>query len=359
MTDTTTPTRTPEVVVVTGQRPPRDGVRPAFAITVDGQDRTAILQERLLSITLTDNSGGEADTLELTFDDSHDETLLGGAIESPRKGVWLEFSLGYIETGLVPMGRFIVDETEYSGPPDLVLVRARATDLRGSADSRWKAQKTRSHRATSVGALVAKIAAEHGQEPVVDETLKPKAIAHIDQTNESDLHFLTRLARREGAIFSLKGGKAIFAKAGTPRTASGREPSTVTLTRPSLKSWRLTLATRGSHGSIITKWRDRGSAKIVRVTAGSGDPKRTLRTVYESEAAATRAGEAELARLGRAAKGALELELVGRATLAAGSRLTLEGVRAGIDGDWVAKTVEHRLDWSSGGYSTRVEGGKP
>jgi uncharacterized protein len=359
MTEPATQTGAPEVVVVTGQRPAREGVRPAFAITVDDQDRTVALQARLLSIGLTDNSGGEADTLELTFDDSHDETLLGGAIEAPRKGVWLELSLGYVETGLVPMGRFIVDETEYSGPPDLVMVRARSTDLRGSADSRWKAQKTRSHRAITIGDLVAKIAGEHGQEPVVDADLKPKLIAHIDQTNESDLHFLTRLARREGGVFSLKGGKVIFAKVGAPRTASGAEPSKVTLTRPQLTSWRLTLATRGSHGSILAKWRDRPAAKTTTVTAGSGDPKRTLRHVYESEASAQRAAEAELARLGRAAKGALELELVGKATLAAGARITLEGVRTGIDGDWVAKTVEHRLDWSSGGYTSRVEGGKP
>jgi uncharacterized protein len=354
------PVRSPELITVTAQRPPAEGFRPTFTIQVDGQDRSEILAQRLLSINLTDNSGGEADTLELAFDDSHDETLLGGAIEMPRKGAVLALSLGYIETGVLPMGTFVVDETELSGPPDTLLVRARSGDLRGAPDSRWKAQKTRSHRDTTVGAIVARIAGEHATAAVVEESFKGRTITHIDQTNESDLHFLTRVARREGAIFTLKGGtsgtKAIFAKSGSPRSASGAEPSTVTLTRSQLINWRMTLATRDAHGSVIAKWRDKTKAKVEFVTAGLGDPKRTLRTVHDSAASAQRAADAELDRLSRAAKGALSLTLVGDSNLAAGTRMSVSGVRTSIDGAWVVKTVTHNLDWAGGGFTSAIDG---
>jgi uncharacterized protein len=345
-----------ELVVVTGQRLRGEGFTPSFKVLTDGVDRTAALSARLLTLTLTDNSGGEADTLELSFDDSQDTTFKGGAIEVPRKGAWLELSLGYLETGLLAMGRFIVDETEISGPPDVMTVRARSADVGGARTAKWKAHKSRSHATTTLGALVTKIAREHGQEAAIAPDVDSLPIPAIAQSRESDLHFLTRVARREGAVFALKGGKAVVVKRGAPRTAAGVVPEAVTFQRSQLTSWRLTQATRDSHGSVRARWRDKAAARERFASAGTGDPKRTLRSTFASEAEAQSGATAELARLTRNTGGALEVTVSGRAALAAGGRIVLDGVRSGLDGTWVVETVEHQMDWSGGGYTCRLEG---
>ncbi|MDU3899007.1 MAG: phage late control D family protein, partial [Enterobacter sp.] len=43
--------------------------RPAFSIEIEGNQLTA-LDNRLISLSLTDNRGFEADTLDLTLDDA-------------------------------------------------------------------------------------------------------------------------------------------------------------------------------------------------------------------------------------------------------------------------------------------------
>lgn len=43
---------------------------PAFSITIEGKDVTTALDARLMSLTLTDNRGFEADQLDLELDDA-------------------------------------------------------------------------------------------------------------------------------------------------------------------------------------------------------------------------------------------------------------------------------------------------
>ena len=354
----------PQTIVVTGQRLPGEGLKPAFRLVVDGADRTGAMADRLLSIRLSDGTGAEIDTLEVTLDDSMDSPdsngiWAGGAIETPRRGAWIEVSLGYTETGVQPMGRFVVDEVELSGPTHIMTIRARAADVGAGRDSTWKEQKTRSHQATTIGALVALIAGEHGARPAVSAELAGKAIAALEQTNESDLHLLTRLARREDATFSVKGGRAVFVPAGTGTSASGAALGAITITPKLATDWRMTRTGRASHGKVRARWRDRAGARTRLVEAGSGTPARTLRPMFGSEDEARRAAEAELSRLGRAAEGALELSMSGRADLSAGGRITLEGFRDGLTGDWIMNKVEHTMDWSGGGYTCRIEGERP
>lgn len=53
---------------------------PGFSIIIEGKDVTTVLDARLMSLTLTDNRGFEADQLDLELDDSD------GLIVLPRRG---------------------------------------------------------------------------------------------------------------------------------------------------------------------------------------------------------------------------------------------------------------------------------
>lgn len=322
------------------------GLRPDFRLTLGDQDLTAKIAARLLTLNVRDNSGDEADELELTLDDRDN------AIEAPRRGVVLSLSLGWAGELLTPIGAFTVDECEPSGPPDLLTIRAKAADMREGA----KAQRSRSFRDTTIGAIVSRIATENGLTPAVAEPLASIQIGHRDQANESDLHFLTRLGRDYGAVAAPKDGRLVFAPAGTGLSASGQTLEAVVLdrTRGDLLSWRGLSADRSSHGSVRARWRDAGAARTRRVTAGSGDPSKTLSRIYPNEAAARAAAEAELARLGRAGNG-VSLTLPGRAEIFAQTPVETRGLRPELTGRWIAETVEHAVDWSTSAFVTTVE----
>jgi phage protein D len=69
--------------------------------------------------------------------------------------------LGWDDTGLIDKGSFTVDETEHSGAPDTLSIRARSADLRGGL----KAKKERSFDATTLGTVIGAIATAQGLTP--------------------------------------------------------------------------------------------------------------------------------------------------------------------------------------------------
>lgn len=329
-------------------------MKPAFSLSADGTDRTAALTERLLRIRVTDAAGLESDELEISFDDR------GGVLVPPRRGVVLAVSLGFAGRPLVFQGRYTVDEMRLEGPEEVLTIRAKAADMKGAL----KAAKKRSWRGTTVNALVAKIAAEHGLKPAVGAGLGDIAVPHRDQTSESDLHFLTRLGRDMGAVASIKDGRLLFVAKGGGVSASGKVLPGLNLTRGELTRWTLTEADRPDHGEVEAPYYDPKAAQTKTAKAsssgGSGSssgPTRRLRHVHRSQAEAKRAAEAAKAReQGDAAK--IEAELPGRPELAAETPVTLSDLGAQIDGTWTAERVENSMDWSSGGFTTRFEGSR-
>lgn len=170
---------------------------PAFSISIEGRDITTVLDNRLMSLTLTDNRGFEADQLDLELDDAD------GKIVLPRRGAVITLALGWKGQPLFPKGAFTVDEIEHTGAPDRLTIRARSADFRETLNTR----REKSWHKTTVGEVVKEIAARHKLKMALGKDLSDKPVEHIDQTNESDGSFLMRLARQYGAIASVKNGK--------------------------------------------------------------------------------------------------------------------------------------------------------
>ena len=193
-------------------------MKPVFSIVVNGrQDATDRIRQRLLSLTVTDEAGRQSDAAEIHLDDRD------GVVALPRKGDELEISLGFDGRKATVTGRYTVDEIELDGPPDSMTVRARGADMR----STLKAQRTRSWDDVSIGDLVASIAADHGLEPRVGRSLRAVRISHLDQTDESDMHLLTRLARDYDAVAKPAGGRLLFVPRGEAESATGKSMPTI------------------------------------------------------------------------------------------------------------------------------------
>ncbi len=124
--------------------------------------------------------------------------------------------LGYEGLGRVRMGRYAVDEVELSGPPATLTVRGTAADMRSGA----KQRKTRSWEGVTIGGLVRTIAGEYDLTPRVTRGLAGVRLPHLDQTDESDLHLLTRLGERYDAAARAGGGRLVFARRGQGLSAT-------------------------------------------------------------------------------------------------------------------------------------------
>ena len=319
---------------------------PDFFITADSADITAAIRARMLSLSVADAAGTESDTVEIALDDRE------GIVALPRTGALLEIRLGYRETGVLAMGRFTVDELSLTGPPQALTIRARAADLRQGL----KKPRTRPWENLSLGDIVSSIAGEHGYKAKVAESLAGEVIAHIDQVDESDLNFLTRLAKDRGAIAKPAGGLLIFVPPGEAKSASGKALPTVAMTATQLSRWDVTLAERGKYPAVAAKWFDPTTAAEQTVTAGDGEPVYTIGRRYPNQAAAESAARARLESFSRGLA-TLRLTCPGDPLIVAESRLTLSGVRTGIDGAWSVTRVVHRLD--RGGYVCEIEAETP
>jgi hypothetical protein len=73
-------------------------------------------------------------------------------------------------------------------------------------------------------------------------------ISRADQIDESDMHFITRLAEKHGATATMKDGKLIVATRGKGESGSSRPLSEITLLRSDLSSYSLTFPDRDLYG---------------------------------------------------------------------------------------------------------------
>ncbi|WP_262975226.1 contractile injection system protein, VgrG/Pvc8 family, partial [Salmonella enterica] len=108
----------------------------------------------------------------------------------------------------VGKGKFPVEGVEPRGARDGAPIRAGGADFRGTLNPRREG----SWHDTTLGAIVEAIASRNRLEASVAPSLAGIKIPHIDQSQESDAKFLTRLAERNGGEGSGKKGKMLFFK---------------------------------------------------------------------------------------------------------------------------------------------------
>ncbi len=316
---------------------------PDFLIKADNQDVTAIIRDRLIELRVTDVSGLTSDTVMIRLDDR------APVIELPRKGAKLEISLGYQGAGLDHKGLFVVDEIGLEGPPDTLVIRARAADLRKGL----KERRTRSFDNIKIGDLVASIASAHGYLPKVSAELAAVTIAHIDQTTESDLELLTRLAEGRGAVAKVANGLLLFVLKAASKSSSGKDLPAVTKLRSDLTRWNVLLADRGTYPAVEARYQDIPAGAEKKILVGSGTPVYRLVPKYADAETAAAVAKSKLAVLARGV-GTITGACSGDLALAAEGKLILSGVRSGVDGEWLLAQVTHVINGS--GYRCEFQG---
>lgn len=363
--------------------PAQAGARltPDFMLTVNSKDVTTSIRDRLISLTLTDNRGFEADQLDIELDDAD------GQLAMPVRGAVVTLFLGWKGQALTGKGSFTVDEVEHHGTPDTMTIRARSADFRGTLNSRREV----SYHETTLGDIVTQIAGRNKLQPMLAEGFAGIAVAHIDQTQETDAKFLTRLATLYGAVAAVKAGRLLFIRPGNGVTVSGKPIPQMTITRHDGDRHTFSIADRGAYTGVSASWLHTKDPKPKKVKlqrkpkvkhlralehpaakkkkaaatktpearegdylAGSEDNVFTLTTVYSSKATAMRAAKAKWEKLQR---GVAEFSLtlaMGRADLYPETPVRVSGFKSVIDAQpWIISKVTHNL--SSSGYTTQLE----
>ena len=166
-----------------------------YRVTVNDVDISSHLASRLISMTIQDNRGMVADSVDITLDDSDN------ALEIPEIFAELKVWLGWSDTGLVYKGSYKVTQVSHSGTPDQMSISAEAEDLAEG----FRQKREKSWDMVTIQDIIEYIARQYALLPVIHESLIDQEIAHIDQ-NESDANLITRVADEYDAIATVKMG---------------------------------------------------------------------------------------------------------------------------------------------------------
>lgn len=243
--------------------------------------------------------------------------------------------------------------------------------------------------------MIGKIAERNKLTARVAKELAGVKVSHIDQSQESDAKFLTRLASRNGAEVSIKAGRLLFIRAGNGVTASGKPIPQMTIERRDGDRHQFAIADRAAYTGVTAKWlhtkdpkpqkqrvklkrkpkpqhlRALQHPKAKPVTAkkttakpkearegeymtGEADNVFAITTVYASKAQAMRAA---LAKWDKLQRGVAEFSIslaMGRADLYPETPVAVKGFKRVIDEQaWTITKVTHSL--SDNGYTTALE----
>jgi len=319
---------------------------PVCIITANNQPLNALISSRIISVTVTDNRANEADELSIVLDDSD------GALELPKRGVKLNCKMGYLGEDIHDKGDFVVDETEWSGTPDLITVKASSANFK----SKIKEAKSKSYHRKKFGEIASEVAKNHDLTLVMTADLKAINLAHVDQTNESDLNLLQRLAKQNGAEMAVKKDRLLIFKAGSAKTASGKDLPTITLTRNDGDQFRYSEQDRESdHTGVSASYQDTGKAKREKAVVGEKGKVKHLKGTFANKEEAERASKAKMAEIKRQMAKFSITTAYGIPEMSTESPVKLEGFKAEVDKlKWIVEKATHSYA-KSGGLTTQLD----
>ena len=319
---------------------------PKIYVTAGGSPVSAMFYDRLIEATVRDEAGQESDSFEATFDDRNNEIAL------PAEGAVLEVFLGYVETGITMVGRYIVDSVRCHGDDDgeKVTITARSADVRED----MKEPLSEHFENQTIGQIMDTLASRHKVQAAVSSELASIKIPYIARIDQSTLDFATRIADRFGGLFAPKGGKFVMMKCGTGKNFAGLTIAPILIQKSDCSDWDITPHPRPSYGKVTGKWLNRKTGKLEFESESTGreGPERFLRHPLPSQDEAKHMAGSDAERLNRAT-GSGHFTVAGRASAMAEADVIPSGFRPEINTLWRAATVEHKF--SDSGFLTTVE----
>lgn len=320
-------------------------MRPLYRIVANDKDITTLIADRLLVLRTSDRPGMETDEFELRLDDRD------GAVSLPSRGSQIEIHLGWEGQKLTLVNRYAVDEIIASGPPDTLVIKGKAADMRGSG----RTVRNGAWEGVPLAKIVADIAARNGWQPVCPVSV---IVPRVDQLGESDFNFLTRVARLYDCTAKVAAGKLLVMPRQGGISASGKSVPALTIRRSDVSRWQFRQSDRHSQKAVGTRYHDKKSGDLVTVLLENPDAADGLpavhhdRHIHPNKAAAEAAARARLVAFNRSTA-VVRLEMPGRTDVFAEREINAQDFKEGLDGSYLADLVEQVV--TQAGWSTTVE----
>lgn len=335
---------------------------PTYQLLVSGNDITADVTTRGAVIEWTDAVDESSDALTITLQDS--DNLLA----VPKSGAKIELSAGY-NGALQRVGSYTVESTEISGPPDTLTVSATAAPVAQAGSI--AARSSKSWEDTTLGDIAKTISSKLSSTLAIDPALASTPIVNQQQVDESDTNFLLRLVRRHGGFLKFTDGRLVIASEGSG-TGTGGTALSVVLDRSNVSRWSVSAGGKGqAFKKVKVKYHNYESgdsgdveAEISQSASAAGFSEdaawlATTESAFVAPHAAADEDEAKAQaktaakRIARSSR-SFEVSLPGRLDIVAGGKVQLLGFREGVNGEWLVKSIRHRID--SRGWSMSVTG---
>lgn len=322
-------------------------MKPVFKIIANHQqDITPKINDRLLSLSITDKAGIEYDDFEIELDDRDNK------IDFPNRDVVLDISLGYDENNLFFMGSYKVDEVEIKSPPQSMIIRGKPASMTGSL----KNERRCAFENKPLNEIVKTIAERNNLTPLCEIT---DIVKRIDQINESDMHFIQRLANEHNATSTIKDDKLIVVSRNENKSGSGQQSQNITILKSDVTNFSITFPDRANLKKSTATYADNTTGEIKKVeienanASTSNEDNFTDRHIYPDEETATSAAKSNLSDAERqTVRGRLQF-YKGRGDIFAEQNITLQGFKNGVDGEYSIESVNHTFNQS--GWLTSIE----
>lgn len=322
-----------------------DAVRtPKYIIKYNGNEISKYISDQVLSVSYTDNEEGKSDDLSIQIEDSQALWKNGWY---PQKGDKLSVSAGYENEQLYDFGNFEIDEITFSGPPDIVDIKAVATPITAAL----RQNNTKAYEETTLIDIANEIGQKHGF--TVIGTQGAVKIERITQNQERDLAFLKRLANQYGYIFKITDKKLVFYKVEDIETRN----AVYTIKRSEVSDYRLTDSSTEQYKSVEVSYYSSKKKKVIKKSVQneniSGKKGDVLKLNVRAESPA-QAKEMAQAALKQSHDFQIEgdISMFGVPTLRSGNTVILEGFGK-LNGKYRIVTSTHTMD-KSGGYKTSI-----
>jgi len=287
------------------------GLKQNILIKINGKDLTV----EPSSITYKDEAGTKSDSLTLEF---------AGEYLVPKYKDKIS-----VVVDDFPFGMFVVQNTKLT--KYTTTVEATATDFNGTL----KQKQNTSHSTTTTKVIAQKIAKKHNLKCKCDVE---NNITHISQINQSDLLFLSNLAKIHNANFSIKNETLLFLK-------NNKKTFSKTIDANECEDYELDISNKDDYKSCTAKYHDTKQNKVITITAGSGEPSYSIKREFKNKTEAKQQVEAMLNNKGKN-KITGNLSIYGM-PLEVGTKIELKGHVLTIN------TIEHTINES--GWNMQIE----
>ena len=320
-------------------------VKPVFKLSIAGKNITGRIAPFVSSVEYTDRLEEESDEVQIVLDD------IAGLWQSdfyPSQGDTLELEMGY-EGSALRCGDFEIDGIEFSGPPDTIVIKAIAAAITESMRTR----NSRAYEKQTLKDIAQFIADRHGLKLIGDTSrLSNIEVGRKTQDNESDISFLSGVARKYGIIFSVRGDQMIFLN---PEDLE-KEDSIASFKRCQLSGYSFKDKTSDTYEEASVSRRDIKTNTVQNWSVqSSGDPAKKDTIVVggrvENESQAEAVTEGAIREMNKdKLTGSFTTD--GNPLLVAGVNVDMEGFGA-FSGKWTIKESKHTISVDNG-YTTEI-----